>query len=89
VLLAWTAATIVEPIVKTLREVGISRGLASIGVTLLVLLVIGILLFVLSAPLVYWLGRASYIGALLREKDCFPAGAAKGALGHWLGMVRS
>ena len=68
VLLAWTVATVVEPIVKGLREVGISRGFASIGVTLFVLLVIAILLFVLSAPLVYWLGRASYIGALLREK---------------------
>ena len=68
VLLAWTVATIVEPILKRLCNAGVPRGLAAVGVTLLVLLAIGILLFVLSTPLVYWLGRASYIGALIREK---------------------
>jgi predicted PurR-regulated permease PerM len=46
----------------------VPRVLASIGITLLVLLVTGGLLFLLSAPLAYWLGRASYIGALIREK---------------------
>ena len=67
-LMAWTIATVVEPAVKALRDVGVPRALASIGVTLAVLLVIGGLLFLLSAPLAYWLGRATYIGALIKEK---------------------
>src|SRR6476660_2534618 len=68
VLLAWTIATVVEPMVKALRDLGVPRALASIGVSLAVLLVIGGLLFLLSAPLAYWLGRLTYIGALIKEK---------------------
>jgi predicted PurR-regulated permease PerM len=68
VLLAWTIATVVEPMVKALRDLGAPRALASIGVSLAVLLVIGGLLFLLSAPLAYWLGRVTYIGALIKEK---------------------
>jgi len=68
VLLAWTIATVVEPMVKALRDLGVPRALASIGVSLAVLLVIGGLLFLLSAPLAYWLGRVTYIGALIKEK---------------------
>ena len=67
-LLAWTIATVVEPAVKALRDVGVPRALASIGVSLAMLLVICGLLFLLSAPLAYWLGRATYIGALIKEK---------------------
>lgn len=67
-LLAWTIATVVEPAVKALRDVGVPRALGSISVSLAVLLAICGLLFLLSAPLAYWLGRATYIGALIKDK---------------------
>jgi predicted PurR-regulated permease PerM len=68
VLLAWVIATIVLPIVKRLEERGVPRVLSSIGVAVVLLAVIACLVVLLSAPLAYWLGRASYIGSLLREK---------------------
>jgi predicted PurR-regulated permease PerM len=68
ILLAWAIATVVLPLVEWLQDQGVPRVIASIAVTLLLLSLIVALLFLLSAPLVYWLGRASYIGALLKEK---------------------
>src|ERR1700682_3794639 len=67
-LLAWTIATVVLPVAKWLQERGVPSVLASIVVTVLLLCLIIALLLLLSAPLAYWLGRASYIGALLKEK---------------------
>jgi predicted PurR-regulated permease PerM len=68
VLLAWTIATIVLPGVKWMEGFGIPRAVAAIGVAVLLLALILVLVLLLSAPLTYWLGRATYIGALLREK---------------------
>jgi predicted PurR-regulated permease PerM len=68
VLLAWTIATIVLPVVKWMERQGIPRAAAALAVTVLLLLLLLTLLFLLSAPLTYWLGRATYIGALLRER---------------------
>jgi len=68
VLLAWTIATIVLPIVKWIEDKGVPRVAAAIAVTLLLIVLLLSLIFLLSAPLTYWLGRASYIGALIREK---------------------
>src|SRR5262245_2351578 len=68
VLLGWTIATIVLPIVKWMESRGVQRFLAALAITGLLLLLIAILFLLLSAPLSYWLGRATYIGALLREK---------------------
>jgi predicted PurR-regulated permease PerM len=68
VLLAWAIATIVLPVVKWMERSGVPRTLAAILVAVLFLALIGLLLLVLSAPLAYWLARASYVGALLREK---------------------
>jgi predicted PurR-regulated permease PerM len=68
VLLAWTIATIVLPIVKWMERQGLPRVLAALAVTSLLLLLILTLLLLLSAPLTYWLGRATFVGALLREK---------------------
>src|SRR5205085_7068538 len=68
VLLAWAIATIVLPIVKWMERQGMPRVLAAVTVTSLLILVILTLLLLLSAPLTYWLGRATYVGALLREK---------------------
>jgi predicted PurR-regulated permease PerM len=67
-LLAWAIATIVLPLVKWLQNQGLPRVLAAIAVTLVLLCIIVALLFLLSAPVAYWLGRATYVGALLREK---------------------
>ena len=68
VLLAWTIATIVLPAVKWMERHRVPRALAALAITALLLLVIATVLFLLSAPLAYWLGRATYVGALLREK---------------------
>lgn len=68
VLLAWTMATIVLPLVKWMEERGLPRGLAVLAVTLMLLAVIVSLLVLLSTPIAYWLGRASEVGALLRQK---------------------
>jgi predicted PurR-regulated permease PerM len=68
VLLAWAIATIVLPLVKRMQEYGVPRVVAALVMTFLFLALIAVLILLLSAPLTYWLGRATYIGALLREK---------------------
>ena len=68
VLLAWAIATIALPRVKRMQEHGVPRVVAALTVTFLFRALIGVLVLLLSAPLTYWLGRATYIGALLREK---------------------
>ena len=68
VLLAWVIATIVLPIVKWLQDRGVPRVLAVIGVTLLLVAIIVSLLALLSTPVTYWLGRASEIGGLIKQK---------------------
>jgi predicted PurR-regulated permease PerM len=68
VLLAWTIATIMLPAVKWMERYRVPRALAALAITTLLLLVIVTLLLLLSAPLAYWLGRVTYVGALLREK---------------------
>lgn len=68
VLLAWAIATIVLPVVKWMERYGVPRPAAAIIVTILLIGLILAFVVLLSAPLTYWLGRASYIGALLREK---------------------
>ena len=68
VLLAWAIATIVLPGVRWLQDRGIPRILAVLMVTvLLVTLIVG-LLVLLSTPVAYWLGRATEVGALLKQK---------------------
>ena len=68
VLLAWAIATIVLPVVKWLERCGLPRPVAAVVVTIILIGLILAFVVLLSAPLTYWLGRASYIGALLREK---------------------
>jgi predicted PurR-regulated permease PerM len=51
-----------------MQDYGIPRPLAVVVVTLTLLAVIVTLLTVLSTPVAYWLGRASELGALMREK---------------------
>jgi len=68
VLLAWAIATIVLPIVRWIHERGVPRVLAAILVTLLLFLIIVSLLGLLSTPVAYWLGRATEIGTLIKQK---------------------
>ena len=68
VLLAWAIATIVLPIVKWMQSRGVPRVLAAILVTLLLFFVIVSLLALLSTPVAYWLGRATEIGAMIKQK---------------------
>jgi predicted PurR-regulated permease PerM len=68
VLLAWVIATIVLPIVRWLQDRGVPRVLSVIAVTLLLVAVIAALLVLLSTPVAYWLGRASEIGGLIKQK---------------------
>jgi predicted PurR-regulated permease PerM len=68
VVLAWAIATIVLPVVKWLQARGIPRVVAVIGVALALIALIATLLLVLSTPVAYWLGRASELGALMRQK---------------------
>jgi predicted PurR-regulated permease PerM len=68
VVLAWTIATIVLPIVRWMQDHSIPRPLAVVIVTLTLLAVIVTLLAVLSTPVAYWLGRASELGALMQQK---------------------
>jgi hypothetical protein len=68
VLLAWVIATILLPLVKWLQDAGMPRPAASVSVALLFLVLVAGLFILLSLPLASWLGRASYMGALVREK---------------------
>ena len=68
VLLAWAIATIVLPIVKWMGDKGVPRVLAAILVTLFLFLIIVSLLALLSTPVAYWLGRATEIGTLIKQK---------------------
>src|SRR5262245_6019615 len=68
VMLAWAIATIVLPIVTWIHERGVPRVLAAILVTILLFLIIVSLLGLLSTPVAYWLGRATEIGTLIKQK---------------------
>ncbi|HEU4377919.1 MAG TPA: AI-2E family transporter, partial [Hyphomicrobiaceae bacterium] len=68
VVLAWTIATIVLPVVRWMQERGLPRPIAVILVAFALLAVIVTLLAVLSTPVAYWLGRASEFGSLMRQK---------------------
>lgn len=68
VILAWVVANILLPVVAWLERRGLPR-IPSVGVVTLAM--VGTLLAVvalLSLPLTYWLGRATELGALLRDK---------------------
>lgn len=68
VLLAWVIATIVLPVVNGLEARRVPRVMAAAAVTLLLLVLITGLLLLLSTPITYWIGRASEVGALIRDK---------------------
>jgi hypothetical protein len=68
VLLAWVIATMLLPIVRFLQEWKVPRVLSAIVLTALLVAVAASVLVVLATPAAYWLGRATELGALLREK---------------------
>jgi predicted PurR-regulated permease PerM len=68
VVLAWTIATIVLPVVTWMQGHRIPRGLAVFLVAAALVGIIAVLLLLLSTPITYWLGRASEFSNLMREK---------------------
>ena len=68
VVLAWVIATIVLPVVNWLRERNVPRVVAVLLVTLALVALIIALLLLLSTPVAYWIGRASEIAVLVKQK---------------------
>jgi predicted PurR-regulated permease PerM len=68
VMLAWVIATIVLPVVNWLNRHGLPRVLAVLGVTLTLIAMILALLLILSTPLTFWLGRATELSLLIKQK---------------------
>ena len=68
VVLAWVVAMVLLPVVDGLERRGLSRALTSIVLVILLIASIMVIIGVLTVPLAYWLGRASELGALLKER---------------------
>jgi predicted PurR-regulated permease PerM len=68
VLLAWTIATIVLPLVRWLNQRGAPRIVAVLAVTIMLVAMFVCLLVLLTTPVAYWLGRASEVGGLIKLK---------------------
>ena len=66
--LAWVFAMVLLPVVDGLERRGLSRVLTSIVLVILLIASIMVIVGVLTVPLTYWLGRASELGALLKER---------------------
>src|SRR3974390_37811 len=68
VLLAWVVAMVLLPVVDGLERRGLSRTLTSTVLVILLIASIMVIVGVLTVPLTYWVGRASELGALLKER---------------------
>lgn len=68
VVLAWAVGTILLPLIDRVEAFGVPRSFAAIASALGLLVVLVTLLSLLSVPLAYWLGRASELGDLIRQK---------------------
>jgi predicted PurR-regulated permease PerM len=68
VVLAWVFAMVLLPVVDGLERWGLSRALTSIVLVILLIASIMVIVGVLTVPLTYWVGRASELGALLKER---------------------
>jgi predicted PurR-regulated permease PerM len=68
VLLAWVIATMLLPVVRFMQEWKVPRVLSAVVLTAVLLAVVASVLVLLATPAAYWLGRATELGALLREK---------------------
>jgi predicted PurR-regulated permease PerM len=68
ILLAWVIATMLLPVVRFMHERKIPRVLSAIVLTVAFVAVVASVILLLATPATYWLGRATELGALLREK---------------------
>jgi len=68
VVLAWVLAMVLLPVVDGLERRGLSRALTSIVLVILLIASIMVIVGVLTVPLTYWVGRASELGALLKQR---------------------
>lgn len=68
VILAWVVANIMLPVVSEMERRGLPRGVSVLLLTLAIVLVILTVVTLLSLPLTYWLGRATELGALIKQK---------------------
>src|SRR6516164_8437804 len=68
VVLAWVVAMVLLPVVDGLERRGLSRVLTSIVLVILLIASIMVIVGVLTVPLAYWVGRASELGVLLKER---------------------
>jgi predicted PurR-regulated permease PerM len=68
VILAWVVANILLPVVSRMEKRGMPRIASVIFVTLALVAVLLSIIALLSLPLTYWLGRATELGALIKDK---------------------
>lgn len=68
VLLALVVGTILLPVIELLEKWKLPRPLAVALVALALIATVFVLFTLLSLPLTYWLGRATELGGLIREK---------------------
>jgi predicted PurR-regulated permease PerM len=68
IILAWVVANILLPVVAWMERRGIPRAPSVVAVALAMVAVLLTVVALLSLPLTYWLGRASELGAMIKEK---------------------
>lgn len=68
VILAWVVANILLPVVAWMERQGLPRGVSVMLLTLAIVSIILTVVALLSLPLTYWLGRATELGAMIKEK---------------------
>lgn len=68
VILAWVIANILLPVVAWMEDRRVPRVLAVIIATLTLIGLLVAILALLSLPMTYWLGRATELGEVLRQK---------------------
>lgn len=68
VIVAAVLATILLPIVKAGADFGIPRTVVAVGLALLLAVLLAGAVIILTLPISYWIGRASELGQILREK---------------------
>jgi predicted PurR-regulated permease PerM len=68
ILTAAVLATTLAPAVKAGKRRGVQPWVTGLGIVCLLLLVLGVIITALAAPVSSWIGRAPEIGAAIKEK---------------------
>jgi predicted PurR-regulated permease PerM len=68
IILAWVVANILLPIVTWMETKKVPRIVAVIAVTLLLIVLLLSIIALFSLPMTYWLGRATELGTLVKQK---------------------